>query len=541
MSGTARAVVERQVRRVRRRLFWQTLMRSLLTGWSAALLLIAGWFLLLPFAFAGFGEMAPWAVPAVLLGVGTLAGFVLAWLRAPHRISAALALDERFGLRERVTTLLLLKPEQADSPVGQALLEDAGTRVGGLKVSERFPLALPWRTALPGLGALSVALAAYFAAPYLSNLHLGFTSNQVAQHYDPKEIQEQLDNIRKVSALTPKNADEPKTEQLKELEAEWDKLINRSLDLKDPEKLRERVNELRNLEEKLKERFDSQKEKAEKTDQLKKELERLGGGDRKMQDGPAKDFQDALVKGQFGKAKDVLDKLKKQLNKEGLTKEQQKQLAQEFKQIQEKLQRLMDENEQLKQFQKDAAEGKISPEELERAMEQFKDMQEMNDVLKDLARGLGRGDGRAADKALGKLMKNLGDIELSEEELKELAKCDGDIKAALKVLLKACANCNCNGLNPGEMPGAQRPIDPNDPDSKIKNERQKAEVELRGQQRVTGFVRGGSFSKIPARAVEGAFQQAVQSAPEAIDRQRIPDDAADIARGYFRKLGNQKD
>ena len=44
-----------------------------------------------------------------------------------------------------------------------------------------------------------------------------------------------------------------------------------------------------------------------------------------------------------------------------------------------------------------------------------------------------------------------------------------------------------------------------------------------------------------AKAVEGAFRQAVQDAPDAIDRQRIPQDAEDITRGYFRNLGNQKE
>jgi hypothetical protein len=542
MTGTARAAIDRQVWRVRRRLLWQTLVLNLLSGWSAALLLATVWFVLRPLAFAALGEAVRWTIPAALVGVSTLAALVMTYLKAPNRIAAALALDERFALRERVTTLVTLSPAQAGSSVGQALLQDVHTRVGSLNIATRFPLTLPWRTTLVPLGALALAGAACSFDPFLSGLRFGFPGREGPQAYDAKEIQQQLDTLRKVSAL-PKNVNEPRTEEFKELESEWDKLINRQLDVGDQEKVRERVSELRKLEDKLKDRLESLKEKAEKTDAFKRELDKLAG-DKKLQEGPAKDFRDALAKGKFGKAKDVLEKLQKELKNGNLTKEQQKKLAEEFKQIQQQLQRLVEENEQLKQLQKDLADGKLDREQMERAMEQFKEMQDLGNLVGDLAQGLGRGNGEAIGEALGRLLENLGDIELSDEELKKLLKCDKDLDAALKLLLKACeGDCDGlgNGLGKGKRPGAKRPIDPNDPDTKPKNERQKAEPDLRGQQRITGFVRGGSFNKIPARAVDGAFQQAVQEAPEAIDRQRIPDDAADIARGYFRKLGNHRE
>jgi hypothetical protein len=541
MSASARSTVERQVRRARRRLIWQVLAHHVLLGASIALLVAAAWFLIQPFALARLDEAVRWAVPAAFLGAGVLAALVRTWLTAPNRIAAALAVDERFVLRERVTTLLTLSQAQADSSVGQALLDDVHQRVSGLTMGERFPLTLPWRTTVAPLGALTIAALALCFEPFLSSLRFNFGGTQTAQAYDVREAEQQLDNLRKVTAL-PKNALEPKTEELKELEAEWDKLINRQLDLNDQEKVRERVNELRKLEDKLKDRLESVKEKVEKNDALRRELDKLAAGDKKLQDGPAKDFHDALAKGQFAKAKDVLEKLQKDLKNDKLSKDEQKKLAEQFRQIQQKLQRLLDENETIKQLEKDAAEGKLDPEALERAMEQFKDLQDLGNVLGDLAKGLGQGRGDEAGEALARALRQLGDIELSEEELKKLLKCEGDLDEALKALLKCCqGHCNGLGKQASKMPGAERPIDPNDPETKAKNERQKAEIDPRAEQRITGFVRGGTFTKVPARAVEGAFQQAVQEAPEAIDRQRIPDDAADIARGYFRKLGNQKD
>ena len=95
-------------------------------------------------------------------------------------------------------------------------------------------------------------------------------------------------------------------------------------------------------------------------------------------------------------------------------------------------------------------------------------------------------------------------------------------------------------MGQGKFPGGVRPVGPEDPNSKIADKRQAGESDPKGQQRITGFVKGGNFSKIPAREVGGAFKQAVQEAPEALDRQRIPPDYADVARGYFQKLGGQK-
>jgi hypothetical protein len=87
-------------------------------------------------------------------------------------------------------------------------------------------------------------------------------------------------------------------------------------------------------------------------------------------------------------------------------------------------------------------------------------------------------------------------------------------------------------------PGGRRPVGEEPKNSKIKDDRLPGQLDPSGQMQISGFSRGGTFSKIPAREVGGAFKQAVQEAPEAIERQQIPPDAADIAKGYFQKLAD---
>src|SRR5439155_17502890 len=156
MQPAARKLVERQVARVSRRLSVQLLLRHLVVGWAIALAVTAAWMLAEPYAVNGAPDWLRWAVLGGSLGVMTLLAIVLTVRRAPSRTAAALSLDELFGLRERVVTALTLPPEMEATPAGQALLADAHTRLKELKVSEKFPVQLPWSSAFVPAGAAAV-------------------------------------------------------------------------------------------------------------------------------------------------------------------------------------------------------------------------------------------------------------------------------------------------------------------------------------------------------------------------------------------------
>ena len=98
--------LHRQIAHVSRRLFMQTLLACLLWCWAGSLLMIAGWFLLQPHVFASLAPAWRLGVAGGIFGAGTLLALVLGVLRAPSRVAAALLLDERFALKERVTTSL---------------------------------------------------------------------------------------------------------------------------------------------------------------------------------------------------------------------------------------------------------------------------------------------------------------------------------------------------------------------------------------------------------------------------------------------------
>src|SRR5439155_10686928 len=102
MSSPVQAVVAKQVSRVSRRLFVQSLLRYLAVGWSLALVVAIGWMLVQPYALTSPPDWLRWAVLAGCVGVATLAAIVLTIVRRPTRALAALSLDSEFGLRARV-------------------------------------------------------------------------------------------------------------------------------------------------------------------------------------------------------------------------------------------------------------------------------------------------------------------------------------------------------------------------------------------------------------------------------------------------------
>ena len=69
----------------------------------------------------------------------------------------------------------------------------------------------------------------------------------------------------------------------------------------------------------------------------------------------------------------------------------------------------------------------------------------------------------------------------------------------------------------------------------------KTEFDAKGQKIFDGYAPGQNFRKKSGAELAGEIQQASQEAPEAIEQQRIPRAARDMAKGYFRNLGGQRE
>src|SRR4051812_32816451 len=95
--------LQRQLARARRRLVLRPLTGTLAVAWAVALTVSAAFFLADHYLPSAATAGLRWPVAAGVFGLATLAALVRVYRTAPSRLAVALSLDERFGLRERVT------------------------------------------------------------------------------------------------------------------------------------------------------------------------------------------------------------------------------------------------------------------------------------------------------------------------------------------------------------------------------------------------------------------------------------------------------
>src|SRR5579871_3617542 len=158
--------LKQQVRAARRRLTLQRFLTALVWCLFATLLAAAvaigvqKWLL----TNINGASWAQWWLVGAVAG-GFLAALVWTLARRRPELEAALEIDRRFGLKERISSSLALAPEEVDTPVGRALLDDAQRRIGKLDVQGRFPITLSRRALLPLIPAAAAFAFCFLADP----------------------------------------------------------------------------------------------------------------------------------------------------------------------------------------------------------------------------------------------------------------------------------------------------------------------------------------------------------------------------------------
>jgi hypothetical protein len=565
MARSLATPLARQVSRVRRRLFLQSLLERLIGFWVVAIVSTMAWFLVQFYLVPEAPTWLRWSVFGGLMGAATLASVSLAILRAPSPVVAALALDQHFNLKERVTTSLTLAPNEAASPAGIALLADVNVRLEPLRVSERFPLRLPRSALLIPLGVGVLLLLAFFYKPLTGSLQAD-TKEPLAQTPAVKaEIDQKLRPLKKDPAKKPDNR--PKSKELEHLEAELDKLAQKPHETK--VEARDVVKDMAQLEDQIKKREKDLAERAEALKAQMKQVERVSKKDKK--DGPAKDLDKALEQGDLKKARDEVERLAQRLKDQGemdrlrkkledkklneqerreaqeqldklkdqeLTREQKEQMQDQLKDLKDNLERLTRKKDQEDRLRDLARKGELDPDQLQRELEQLEknadkleqDLQQLQELAAKIAecqKCMQEGkDGEAAQK-----------LEEAAAELAKLDPNDEGIALAQKLQqLQEARRAMCQALdnNPAQASG-RRPL-AKEGETQAKEERSRSQMG-KGRMQVIDQVPGEGF-KGPRRPAEMAedIRRARQEAPEAIDRQRLPRGVSDMAKGYFQNL-----
>jgi hypothetical protein len=152
------------------------------------------------------------------------------------------------------------------------------------------------------------------------------------------------------------------------------------------------------------------------------------------------------------------------------------------------------------------------------------------------------------------------EMTMAGQKCKNLDSEDGDLtdfRDQLRALQDAKDSAGQDG-DPDFLRDTQpedQPIDEDSPDSggpgagrrplgkkkpfKSFDAKAKVDFDTKGKKIFDGYAQGQNFKKRSGAEIAGEIKQASQEAPEAIEQQRIPKAAQDMAKEYFQKMREQ--
>ncbi len=433
--------IRKQVARARRRLWVELFLNRLIRCWFVTLL-IATAAIAVP-KVVSIQNLAPdwtaWWMGGAL-GVGFLVALAWTWLRGRSELDAAMEIDRRFGLKERIASSLSLTADEADTPAGNALINDAMRSIGRLEINERFKIQIGRSAWLP-VGAAALAL---LLVGFIDNKEAQSSTDPGATKLSKKELTNTQQSLRKPLVNLKKEAAKKGLKEAEELLMQVDKKVEKLAENSLNKK--QALVKLNDLAKQLNER----REKLGGDNEIKKQL----AGMKDFNKGPADKMVDAMKNGDWDKAKQELEKLSNQLKQGKLDEAAQKELMKQMEQLKQKLEQAAAERKQAiedlkKQVEDQKKKGNLAEagklqQKLDQLQKQQKRSQQLGKMAQKLAeaqQAMQQGDRQAAAQAMQQMMKQM---EAMQKEMTEGQMLDAAMEQ-LKMAKNAVGCEDCEG------------------------------------------------------------------------------------------------
>lgn len=488
---------------------------------------------------------------------GSLAlGLVIAavWTYCVRRTSveAAIELDRRFGLKERVSSSLTLSPQERETEAGQALLHDAIARVETLDVGEHFRVAPGRRFALPLIPVAAMVVLFFFGNLTPDNNNQASATTVQIQ----KEIKKTQDELKKALEQKKKEAEEKGLKDAEAFFKQLDEAINDPDKSKDPKSQKEALLKLNDLAKDLQKKRD-QLGGAEK---IKEQMNKL----KDIDNGPADKAAKAMQEGDFNKAQEEMKKLQEKLAKGELTKEEKQQLAKQLQQMQQKVDEAVKKHEEAKQDleeqikQAEAAGDRQKAGELQQKLDEMKNADKQMDKLQQMADKLGQAAEQAQNgdpqQAAQQLQELAQEMQQMQKELDNLQMVDEMMNEVAQAKNGLCERCQGDGEEPldgqgqgkgkgkGEKPGrglgegqgkGDRPEERTDTggyDSKVGAKPKKGEAVR------TGSAGGPNMAGRTTEEIKQELNSGAVEKDDPLVNTRLPKSQREHAKQYFERL-----
>jgi hypothetical protein len=434
----------KQVRRARWRLIGEQFAARLF--WTALVAFLV--------AAAGIGviklvalEVDGWIWSVSWLGGAAVAALVggVVWTYFARRteIDAAIEIDKRFELKERVSSALALGEADRQSEFGQALTADAVARVSRIDVADRFRWS-PTRRALLPIASAGLAVGLLLLPDKIAPEQAAANSSQQAAR---KQIEQSSQQLRKKLEEKRRDAEKKQLKDAADLFTKVEQGVRETVKIEATDR-KQAIVKLNNLADEIKER----RQKLADLARMKPELADL----KKVKDGPAAKLADALKNADLPQALKEIDQLKEQLRDDKLDPKQAEKLVEQLRQMQEKLNQARANQEKAKeQLEKQISDARKTgdtarAEELQRKLESLErqagdreQLRKMAEKLGDCAKALSEGKKGEADAALKGMADELRQMSQGLEEGQMLDEALDQIAQAKNSM--SCKDCEGGG------------------------------------------------------------------------------------------------
>jgi hypothetical protein len=523
---------------------------SLFAGLTVATVVIAA-----PRVIAIEHLPAGWDIGAfsAALAVGFLAAAVWTLVTRRSALDAAIEIDRRFELRERVASSLSLSPQEQTSDAGRAVVNDALRAVRKIDVADRFHVQLDRHTWWPLVpAAVAFVLVVFVDRRAESSLDPHSTANI------QKQVQRSAESLRKKIEQRTQQARE---KGLKQAEGLFKQIEQGTRELTQKKNI-DRTEAAVKLND-LARQLDDRRQQLGGREGLKEQFQNM----KNLGAGPAERAAQAVKQGDWQKAQREFEKLAKDLRDGKLSNEAKQQLAKQLEQMKEKLeaaaqahQQAMDDlKQQIKQQQQQgnlakAGELQQKLDELKKHQPQMNRLDQLAQQMGQIQQGLQQGDGQQAADALAQLGQQL---EQMQQELNELEMLD----AAMEQLqmakdAMACAECqgagcdHCQGLGfgqklagePGMGMGEGQGIGPR-PDEKNPTNLRDSRVRQKPRQGTAvfgGLVEGPNIKGDVAQSIKEEMATRSAEPADPLTSERLPKSRRQHVEQYFQMLREGK-
>ncbi len=486
-------------------------------------------------------------------GLSLLIAGVWAYLNRRSTLEAAIEIDQRFGLKERVSSTFALSEQDLATEAGQTLVQDASRRVAKIDVGDKFQIKGGWKSALPLVPAVLA-----FALIFLPNAKSEDQNVGASPLAVKKQIQNSTEDLKKKWAEAKRRAEEKDLEAAK-LFSELEKGVDNLSKLENADKKQAMV-KLNDLAKDIKKRRDEIGD----AQKLQQQLNQL----KDLKKGPGSEMAKAMSKGNFAKAAEELAKLKQQLKAGDLSKEDREKMAEQIEKMAEKMQQMADAHQQArdelkKQIEQAKKEGdRAKAGQLQRKLnalnqqnQQMQKMQQMANNMQNASQAMKQGDAQQAQQALEKMAGDLREMAENMEELQMLDEAMEQLANAKDQMnCKSCSGQGCKecqgmgqGDGQGEQPGqgmgegkgsGDRPEDKL-ADGSFYDSQVRAKIR-RGKSITTGTTNGENLAGDALEEVRNAIEAAESESADPLTNVRLPKEFREHVREYFDSVGGNQ-